>query len=326
MSEHEGSSLGEFVERVRRPFEGTSRRAVAARWALAIALFVLSLAALVVLSWLLRGAGLWGDLAFAIVVTTGIFWVARQAAAFFLHENAGRALPRAFSTTIFVLVGIPVAYVTRPWGLVLLLGPVLVWAVCQFVYWIREKRHGTKPQRYPVFWQAEVAGVALLAIVLFVAPSVGSADRVPKAVPAADLAGGEQDLALAQHFRPLLFFDSGERRFPLDIQDAIADDRVQMCRKAVGDDNCSLVENAELIDENQDYLELRRHRARRAAATTRAPSTTTSRAAEMRGASTSTTGGSIRETPRRSPTRCSAGPACVRRPSPVRSTPVTGRA
>ena len=256
MNEHEGSRLGALVERVRRPFTGSNRRAVAARWALAVALFLVSLVVLVFLSWLLRGAGLWGDLAFAIVVTTGIFWIARQAAAFFLHEDAGRALPRAFATTIFVLIGIPVAYVTRPWGLVLLLGPVVVWAVCQFVYWLREKRHGTKPKPYPVFWQAEVTGVALLAVVLFVAPSVGSPDRVPRAVPAADLAGGEQDLAVAERFRPLLFFDSGERRFPLDVQDAIADDRVQICRKAVGDDNCALVESAELIDENQDYLEL----------------------------------------------------------------------
>ena len=109
MSGHESSRLDALVERVRRPFSGTGRRAVAARWALAIVLFLVSLAMLVFLSWLLRGAGLWGDLAFAIVVTTGVFWIARQAAAFFLHEDAGRALPRAFATTIFVLMGIPVA-------------------------------------------------------------------------------------------------------------------------------------------------------------------------------------------------------------------------
>jgi hypothetical protein len=250
-----GSRLDALVARVRRPFSGASRRAVAARWALAAGLFLVSLGALVLLSWLLRGAGLWGDLAFAIVVTTGIFWIARQAAAFFLHEDAGRALPRAFATTIFVLVGIPVAYVTRPWGIVLLLAPVMVWAICQFAYWLREKR-GIEPKPYPVFWQAEVAGVALLGIVLFVAPSVGSADRVPQAVPAAELAGGEQDRLVAERFRPFLFFDSGERRFPLDIQDAIADDRVQICRKAVGDDNCAVLEKAELIDASQDYLEL----------------------------------------------------------------------
>ena len=98
-----------FVNWIRRPFVGKERKKVAARWALAIALFVVSLLLFVSLGWLLRGAGLWGDLAFAILLTTAIFWLARQSAAFFLDEPAGRALPRAFATTIFVLVGLPVA-------------------------------------------------------------------------------------------------------------------------------------------------------------------------------------------------------------------------
>ena len=91
---------------------------------------------------------------------------------------------------------------------------------------------------------------------LFVAPSVGSADRVPQAVPVDDTEGGEQDLALAEAFSRCSSSTPGERRFPLDIQDAIADDRVQICRKAVGDDNCAVVENAAEIDANQDYLTL----------------------------------------------------------------------
>jgi hypothetical protein len=248
--------LEKLREQVRRPFSGKGRRKVAARWALAIVLFVVSLLVFVFFGWLLRGAGLWGDLAFAIVLTTGIFWIARQAAAFFLGEDAGRALPRAFATTIFVLIGVPVAWVTRWPGLVLFLAPVAVWAICQFVYWLREKLWKKEPKPYPVFWQAEVASVALLGIVLFVSPAVGSPDRVPQAVPAADLTAGEQNQAVAERFQPLLFFDSGERRYPLDIQDAIAGKRVMMCRKAVGDDNCSVVESAELIDANQDYLEL----------------------------------------------------------------------
>ena len=83
---------------------------------------------LVFLSWLLRGVGLWGDLAFAIIVTTGVFWVARRLAEPLLGEGSIKALPRAFATTIFVLIGVPVAYVTRPVGVVLLLLPVAVWA------------------------------------------------------------------------------------------------------------------------------------------------------------------------------------------------------
>jgi len=232
-------------------------RAVAARWVIAIALFVVALAVLIGLNYLLRGAGLWGDLGFAIVVTTAVFWILRGLASVFLGESDVKALPRAFATTIFVLVGFPVAWVTRWAGLALLFLPVLIWAVAQFVYWLvdRKKPKPRPKRRFPIFWQAEVAGVALLAIVLFVAPSVGSADRVPVAVEAADTEAGERGLELAERFRPYLYFDSAERFYPVDIQDAIAAKRVDMCRKAVGDDNCSKVEKAELIDANQDYLQ-----------------------------------------------------------------------
>ena len=101
MSEPEDTRWDRFVKWVRSLFTGDGRRKVAARWALAIVLFVVSLLVFVFFGWLLRGAGLWGDLAFAIVLTTGIFWIARQAAAFFLGEDAaGRCpepSPRPFS-------------------------------------------------------------------------------------------------------------------------------------------------------------------------------------------------------------------------------------
>jgi hypothetical protein len=261
---------------VHRKFEGTSTRAVALRWILAIFLFLGAIIFLILLSWLLRGAGLWGDLAFAIVVTTGVFWIARRILTNLLDEGPVRALLCAFSTTIFVLVGVPVAYVTRPVGVLLLLLPIVVWAAFQIFYGIQGRKkkevqeRGEEPvvveqpkegqkrrkRRFPTFWEAEVAGVGLLAIVLLVAPAVGSVDRVPKAVPEASTEGGEQDLAVAEAFRPVLFFDSGEQRFPMDIDAAIAENRVQMCRKAVGEDSCELVESAGSIDENRDYLEL----------------------------------------------------------------------
>jgi hypothetical protein len=245
------SKLAALERRVRVFFAGAGGRGVAARWILAILLFLVAVAFLVFLSWLLRGAGLWGDLAFAILVTTGVFWIARRLAEPLLHEGPIRALPRAFAATVFVLIGIPVAYVTRPVGFVLLLLPIALYASVRIARW----RWG-RPGWRPVFWQAEVAGVALLGIVLLVAPSVATTDRVPKAVPAASTERGELDAAVAERFRPLLFFDSGEQRFPLDIQDAIAGGRVEMCRKAVRDDLCEQVALAEEIDENLDYLEL----------------------------------------------------------------------
>ena len=248
-----------WLRRTRERFETWLDRdtfwPVAVRWVLAILLFLVAIAVLVLLGWLLRGAGLWGDLAFAVVVTTGAFWIVRRISQRWLDEGPGKALFRAFATTILVLVGIPVAWVTRPLGLVLLVLPIGVWIAFLVVDKIRRRPKEDK-RSFPLFWHAEVASVVLLAAGLFVAPSVGSPDRVPRAVPVDDVAGGEQDLEVAEAFRPLLFFDSGERRFPLDIQDAIADDRVQMCRKVVGDDNCTTVEEAALIDANLDYLHL----------------------------------------------------------------------
>ena len=47
----------------------------------------LAVAFLVFLNFLLRGAGLWGDLAFAILVTTAVFWIARRLASPWLAEG-----------------------------------------------------------------------------------------------------------------------------------------------------------------------------------------------------------------------------------------------
>ena len=239
----------ELGSRVRAFYNDADGWGVAARWSLAIGLFLLALVMLVFLSWLLRGAGLWGDLAFAILVTTGVFWIIRRLAQPLLTEGPYAALFRAFATTIFVLVGVPVAYVTRPVGVVLLFLPMLAWAGFRIAY-----RFWRRPERKPVFWQAEVGGVLLLGLVLLVAPAVGSTDHVPRAVPPANVEGGELDAAIAERFRPLLFFDSSEQLFPLDIEDALATRRVKMCRKAVGDDSCDTVVDPAEIDENLDYL------------------------------------------------------------------------
>lgn len=245
--------------RIKRFFKEKSRKAAAARWAIAILLFFVALGVLVSLSWLLRGAGLWGDLAFAIVVTTGVFWTLRRLAHRFLDEGDIRALPRAFATTIFVLVGIPVAWETRWWGVVLFLIPVGVWALFQLVYWFRQRFYNKKPWCHPVFWEAEVSSVGLVLVPLVVValwPGLKPSDPVPKAVPAESIEGGKRADEVAKRFQPLLFFDSGERRYPLDVQDAIAARRVEMCWKAFHDDPCEVVESAGEIDENRDYLTL----------------------------------------------------------------------
>ena len=259
------------------------------------------------------GRGLWGDLAFAIVVTTGDLlarppgggvasWTRTPAGRFRARSRRRSSCSSACRSPGSRARGGSCCSSRRS----------LVWAVCQFVYWLREKRPRSR-RGIPVFWQAEVVGVVLLAIVLFVAPSVGSADR-----RAAGGAGGRRRRRRSRTwpspsaFRPLLFFDSGERRFPLDIQDAIA--RRPRADLPQGGGRRQLRDRGE--------RELRSTRTRTTWSSTRRPArraaaTTTSaiyyHVTRPRGtsASTSTTGGSTPATRRRSRTRSSAGPACA---------------
>ena len=176
----------------------------------------------------------------------------------------------------------------------------------------------------PVFWQAEVAGVLLLGIVLLVAPSVGSVVREPDEVPAA-VEPDAQDAAVAERFRPLLFFDSGEVRFPLDVQDAIDESRMQMCRKAVRDDDaCETVEEAGDIDRNLDYLEIAE--AAGTPAGRRTQRLLLPRCPRERSRLCRLLVDSTPVTPRPWRARSSAGPACARPRSPARSMSATGRA
>jgi hypothetical protein len=85
-------------------------------------------------------------------------------------------------------------------------------------------------------------------------PSVRATDRVPRAVPPAQVE--EADVELATAFRPYLFFDAAETRYPLDIEYAIDQRRVRVCQAGVRGDDCPAVESAAEIDDNAIYLEV----------------------------------------------------------------------
>jgi hypothetical protein len=57
-------------------------------------------------------------------------------------------------------------------------------------------------------------------------------------------------------FRPLVFLDAAEKRYPLDIEEAITDERIRMCRTGIRGDACPLVTNASEIDDNAEYLDV----------------------------------------------------------------------
>lgn len=213
-----------------------------------ILLFLVAFGALVGLNVLLRAWGLWGDLAFALIVTTVVLWALTRATRPLLgRDKRFRAFPRALSATVMVLVGFPLALVTWPVGTILLAAPLVAWGVIVLV-----RRLGIARVRLPPLWPAALLGVGLVLLFVGLRPSLSPTDTVPRAVPAAQLE--EVDADLADLFRPLLFFDSGEQRYPLDIEDAIAEGRITMCRRGVRGDDCEDLNTAAEIDDSFEYL------------------------------------------------------------------------
>jgi hypothetical protein len=213
-------------------------------------LFLFAFGALVALNVLLRAGGLWGDLAFALIVTTAVLWALTWSTRPLLaRDKRFRAFPRAVSATVLGLIGLPVAIVTWPVGPVLLLLPFIAWGVV-----LVAGRLGVIRLSLPPLWAAALVGVGLLVLFVGLRPTLSSADRVPRAVPPARV--DEADADIAEQFRPLLFFDSGEQRYPLDIEDAIADGRIEMCRAGVRGDDCELLETAGEIDDSFEYLDV----------------------------------------------------------------------
>jgi hypothetical protein len=224
------------------------RRAV--RIVVAVVLFLLALSVLLMFNVLLRAGGLWGDLAFALIVTTAVLWALNRATRRLLGRREGyRAFPRALAATLLGLIGVPVAVVTRPVGVVILLIPLALWGLAVLL------RHtNTITRDVPSFWVWGLVAVGAVLVFVGVRPSLSPTDKVPRAVPAAQLE--ERDAELARQFRPLLFFDSGEQRYPLDIEQAIGDGRIEMCRGGLRRDACENVTTATAIDDSFDFLEV----------------------------------------------------------------------
>ena len=242
--------------------DGLPDRGRSARIAAGFGLIVLALVGLVLLNLSLRAWGLWGDLAFAVVVTTIVLWVLIQTTRPLLRRGRFHAFPRAFAAAVTALVGVPIAVVTSPAGAILLAAPFVGWLVFLLVRLRGEIRtRAPRPWpgalatvRLPRLWPAALAGVALVLLFVALRPPLSQADTVPRAVPAARLEEGHAELA--EQFRPLLFFDAGEQRYPLDIEAAIEDGRIRMCRRGVSGDDCQLLETAADLDDSFAYLDV----------------------------------------------------------------------
>jgi hypothetical protein len=218
-----------------------------------VVLLLVALGFLLLVNWMLRGGGLWGDLAFALVITTLAFWILGRLLAMLLRENPDQvsALPRALAATMLVLVGVPVTLVNWLAGLVFLVLPLLVAIVLVFT-----SRYAGRPKKAPALWKVTLVTIGVLILFLLFQKPLTPEELVPEAIPVPRAAAEGSDAQLAAAFRPLLFFDSGERRYPLDVDDAIADNRIDQCRKYLIADNCPDVTNAEEIDQSFDYLDI----------------------------------------------------------------------
>lgn len=242
------TKIDEWFGRARCFRDQLSDRGRTFRFGVGVGLFGLAFLVLVILNMSLRAWGLWGDLAFALIVMTTVLWMLFRAARPLLgRDKKYTAFPRALSATVTTLVGAPVAFVTWPVGLIVLLAPVGFW----LTQLLTRLRRGLGP---PPLWPAALAGVALLLIYVGIRAPLSKTDIVPRAIPAAQLE--DADVELADHFRPLLFLDAGEKRYPLDIEDAIAEGRISMCRGRVRGDDCKDLATAAEIDDSFDYLQM----------------------------------------------------------------------
>jgi hypothetical protein len=198
-----------------------------------------------------RELGLFGELAYAIVVVAVVLWALGQTGPVRRMLAHARVEPFSFKRSLlwsaFALIAVPVAWAQRPEGAVVL-GAWL--AFCLLLAW-RRGTESTSRVRTPWFLGAGVG--LLLAIGLStIGPRIGEA-RDPAPAPPAVTDEPERDLAAA--VRPLLRFDEVEKRFPIEIDEAMQLRRVRACRQAFLHDPCPAMTNREAIDLNADYYE-----------------------------------------------------------------------
>ena len=104
-----------------------------------VAVLLLALGFLILINWLLRGGGLWGDLVFAIVIMTLALWTLRRLQLSWFHRDDRFVLTRALAATLVVLIGIPIALVNQLAGALIIGGAFLAWLVVAIVRKLRKE-------------------------------------------------------------------------------------------------------------------------------------------------------------------------------------------
>jgi hypothetical protein len=213
-----------------------------------LALLVAAIGVLVGLNSALE-SGIWGELAFAVVVVAGTIFILNALAAAVVTRSIAAlrgwsGLLLAVLAAFYAVIALPLAGAKGAVGLAILLGSTAAVLALSFL----RARLGL-----PRVAVAALAGVVAIVAYAYAAPG-GDGAPAPRAVsqPAsADL------VQLAQTFRPLLFFDSGERFIPLDIELAFAETRVRGCTNAIAlDEDCDVVRSPAALTGDYDYVTL----------------------------------------------------------------------
>lgn len=193
---------------------------------------------------------LWGQLLYAVAITTAVVWGLGQLLCKRL-EIPLISVQRSFLWAAFGVIAFPVA-VAHGWiALVLLFGFPLLWLAARVA-----RATIRVPRETPPPWMGLVGGILALTLFVVLTPRVASGESPPRASPLVTEEDQEQ-AALARQVRPVLLFDENEARFPLDIRAGIESRQIETCRTALGGEPCKFVEQESELDFGADYLQVR---------------------------------------------------------------------
>lgn len=208
-------------------------------------LIVFGLLVLILLN--LAHRSLWGQVLYAVAVTTVVVWVLGRALCRYLDIPL-ISLQRSLLWAVVAIVAFPVAVAHGALALLLLFGLPLLWLS---VHVVRARFLGRRGEPPP--WVGLVGGLLALALFVVLTPRVASPESPPRAAPVVTEEDQEQ-AELARRVRPVLLFNSSEARFPLDIGAAVSQRLVEACRAALGGEPCKVIEREADVDLDADYL------------------------------------------------------------------------
>jgi hypothetical protein len=236
------------LEELRAPAVALARSIGRRRWAGYLGaplLIVLGLAVLIVFN--VAHRSLWGQVLYAVGVTTAVVWLLGRIVCRYL-DITPISIKRSLLWAIVAIVAVPVAVAHGLVAVALLVGFPLLWLAVH----LTRTRLGIRGDGLPP-WLGLVGGLLALTLYVVLTPRVAGAEPPPRAAPVVT-EEDQEEAELARRVRPVLLFHESEARFPLDIGAAIASRLIDACRSALGGKACKTLEREADVDLDADYL------------------------------------------------------------------------